>query len=213
MLRAEIERLFDENPEHYSESDHELFQRFKNALNAGEIRAAEPDEASKTGWRVNAWVKKGILLGFRIGHLVEMCSQGAQQDFFDKSTYPLKTFSIDSGVRIVRQNGKCLLSRADTIDAAAGLSRCKTPGQHSVLTVRKRLVRRRNRRSSAQVRNERRNPITQPDLPELCADEQLSHRLLVWFPREIFRENPNSTMVSARVGLTKARDRRTPSAC
>jgi len=101
MLRAEIERLFDENPEHYSESDHELFQRFKNALNAGEIRAAEPDEASKTGWRVNAWVKKGILLGFRIGHLVEMCSQGAQQDFFDKSTYPLKTFSIDSGVRIV----------------------------------------------------------------------------------------------------------------
>ncbi|HVB88312.1 MAG TPA: 2,3,4,5-tetrahydropyridine-2,6-dicarboxylate N-succinyltransferase [Candidatus Dormibacteraeota bacterium] len=101
MLRAEIERLFDENPEHYAESDHELFQRFKNALNSGEIRAAEPDAASKTGWRVNAWVKKGILLGFRIGRIVEMCSEGAQQDFFDKSTYPLKNFSIDSGVRIV----------------------------------------------------------------------------------------------------------------
>ncbi|MGH9717230.1 MAG: 2,3,4,5-tetrahydropyridine-2,6-dicarboxylate N-succinyltransferase [Candidatus Acidiferrales bacterium] len=101
MLRAEIERLFDESPERYSESDHELFQRFKNALNSGEIRAAEPDASSKTGWRVNAWVKKGILLGFRIGHIVEMCSESAEQDFFDKSTYPLKNFSIDSGVRIV----------------------------------------------------------------------------------------------------------------
>jgi 2,3,4,5-tetrahydropyridine-2-carboxylate N-succinyltransferase len=101
MLRAEIERLFDNNIERYSESDREVFQRFKNALNSGEIRAAEPDPSSKTGWRVNAWVKKGILLGFRMGHIVEMCSEGAQQDFFDKSTYPLKNFSIDSGVRIV----------------------------------------------------------------------------------------------------------------
>ncbi len=101
MLRAEIEQLFDESPEHYAESQYELFQRFKNALNSGEIRAAEPDGSSKTGWRVNAWVKKGILLGFRMGHMVEMCSEGAQQDFFDKSTFPLKNFSIDSGVRIV----------------------------------------------------------------------------------------------------------------
>jgi 2,3,4,5-tetrahydropyridine-2-carboxylate N-succinyltransferase len=101
MLRAEIERLFEENPGRYSESDHELFQHFKNALNFGEIRAAEPDGSSKTGWRVNAWVKKGLLLGFRMGHVVEMCSEGAQQDFFDKSTYPLKNFSVDSGVRIV----------------------------------------------------------------------------------------------------------------
>jgi len=101
MLRAEIERLFEEQPEWYSESDHELFQRFKNALNSGEIRSAEPDGTSKSGWRVNAWVKKGILLGFRMGHIVEMCSEGAQQDFFDKSTLPLKNFSIDSGVRIV----------------------------------------------------------------------------------------------------------------
>jgi 2,3,4,5-tetrahydropyridine-2,6-dicarboxylate N-succinyltransferase len=101
MLRTEIERLFDENPERYSEADHELFQRFKNALNSGEIRAAEPDGTSKTGWRVNAWVKKGILLGFRMGHIVEMCSEGAQQDFFDKSTFPLKNFSVDSAVRIV----------------------------------------------------------------------------------------------------------------
>lgn len=101
MLRAEIEQLFDQNPEQYSESNHELFQHFKNALNSGEIRAAEPDASLKAGWRVNAWVKKGILLGFRLGHVVEMCSERTQQDFFDKSTFPLKNFSIDSGVRIV----------------------------------------------------------------------------------------------------------------
>ena len=40
---------------------------FKNALNAGQMRAAEPDASTPTGWRVNAWVKKGILLGFRMG--------------------------------------------------------------------------------------------------------------------------------------------------
>ncbi|MGH9686655.1 MAG: 2,3,4,5-tetrahydropyridine-2,6-dicarboxylate N-succinyltransferase [Candidatus Acidiferrales bacterium] len=101
MLRAEIERIFDENPERYSESDRELFQHFKNALNSGEIRAAEPDASVKAGWRVNAWVKKGILLGFRMGHIAEMCSEGTQQNFFDKSTFPLKNFSVDSGVRIV----------------------------------------------------------------------------------------------------------------
>lgn len=101
MLRAEIEQLFDQNPGQYSESNHELFQHFKNALNSGEIRAAEPDASLKAGWRVNAWIKKGILLGFRLGHVVEMCSERTQQDFFDKSTFPLKNFSIDSGVRIV----------------------------------------------------------------------------------------------------------------
>ncbi len=101
MLHAEIERLFDENPARYTESHVELFQRFKNALNAGEIRAAEPDASSTTGWRVNAWVKKGILLGFRMGKVVPLSTDGSQQAFFDKSTYPVKNFSADSGVRIV----------------------------------------------------------------------------------------------------------------
>jgi 2,3,4,5-tetrahydropyridine-2,6-dicarboxylate N-succinyltransferase len=100
MLRAEIERLFEENPEHYTEENLELFQHFKNALNAGEIRAAERDAPSKTGWRVNAWVKKGILLGFRMGKIVAMSGEGPLP-FFDKATYPLKTFSTNSGVRIV----------------------------------------------------------------------------------------------------------------
>jgi 2,3,4,5-tetrahydropyridine-2-carboxylate N-succinyltransferase len=101
MLRAEIERLFDENPARYSEEHHRLFQQFKEALNTGEVRAAEPDAASRSGWRVNAWVKKGILLGFRMGAIVDMSIDAARQPFFDKSTYPVKRFAADSGVRIV----------------------------------------------------------------------------------------------------------------
>ncbi len=101
MLRAEIERLFDENPERYTNERQQLFQQFKDALNTGEVRAAEPDAASRSGWKVNAWVKKGILLGFRMGAIVDMSIDATRQPFFDKSTYPAKRFSADSGVRIV----------------------------------------------------------------------------------------------------------------
>jgi 2,3,4,5-tetrahydropyridine-2-carboxylate N-succinyltransferase len=101
MLRAEIERLFDENPARYSEEHHRLFQQFKEALNTGEVRAAEPDAAARSGWKVNAWVKKGILLGFRMGAIVDMSIDAGKQPFFDKSTYPVKRFAANSGVRIV----------------------------------------------------------------------------------------------------------------
>ncbi|MGA8368395.1 MAG: 2,3,4,5-tetrahydropyridine-2,6-dicarboxylate N-succinyltransferase [Candidatus Acidiferrales bacterium] len=100
-LHREIERLFDENPREYAAAHLRLFQSFKDALNSGEIRAAQPDPSASTGWRVNAWVKKGILLGFRIGTMVKMATAASPQPFFDKFTYPLKTFSLTSGVRIV----------------------------------------------------------------------------------------------------------------
>jgi 2,3,4,5-tetrahydropyridine-2-carboxylate N-succinyltransferase len=101
MLHAEIEQLFEKNPAEYTREHRDLFQRFKNALNSGEIRAAEPDSSAKTGWRVNAWVKKGILLGFRMGATVDMSIDAARQPFFDKATYPVKSFTATSGVRIV----------------------------------------------------------------------------------------------------------------
>ena len=97
-LRQEIEKLFDERPAEYRAGDRELFEQFRALLNTGALRSAERDDSCETGWRVNAWVKKGILLGFRIGGIVEMGSQG---QFFDKSTYPPKQFSVESGVRIV----------------------------------------------------------------------------------------------------------------
>ena len=100
-MKLPIERLFDENPASYGEEQRRLFQQFKDALNSGEVRAAEPDSAAATGWRVNPWVKKGILLGFRMGAIVDMSIDAARQPFFDKSTYPVKEFSAESGVRIV----------------------------------------------------------------------------------------------------------------
>jgi 2,3,4,5-tetrahydropyridine-2-carboxylate N-succinyltransferase len=98
-LQNEIEELFGKQPGAYSEADKQLFERFRAQLNAGILRAAEPDPAASTGWRVNAWVKKGILLGFRIGEMVAMSEAGSQ--FFDKSTYPLRKMALDDRVRVV----------------------------------------------------------------------------------------------------------------
>ncbi|MEJ5368832.1 MAG: 2,3,4,5-tetrahydropyridine-2,6-dicarboxylate N-succinyltransferase [Bryobacteraceae bacterium] len=100
-MQQQIEALFENPPEQYSAADFALFAAFKEALNAGRIRAAEPDAASPTGWRVNAWVKKGILLGFRMGALVDMSIDAARQPWFDKSTYPVKRLKPEDGVRIV----------------------------------------------------------------------------------------------------------------
>ena len=101
MLPEQIEALFDAPPASYTAEHHSLFSNFKLALNQGTIRAAEPDSASPTGWRVNAWVKKGILLGFRMGAIVDMSLDGAKLPFFDKSTYPLRHLTVADGVRIV----------------------------------------------------------------------------------------------------------------
>jgi 2,3,4,5-tetrahydropyridine-2,6-dicarboxylate N-succinyltransferase len=101
MLPSEIEQLFDSPPPQYTEEHRRTFDAFKAALNRGEVRAAEPDDASKTGWRINAWVKKGILLGFRMGKLVDMSVDRERQPFFDKDTYPTKAVNLASQVRIV----------------------------------------------------------------------------------------------------------------
>jgi len=76
MLRSQIERLFDAPEPQYTEADAKLFEEFKEGLNRGEIRAAERDPAAKSGWRANAWVKKGILLGFRMGCVVYFSLHG-----------------------------------------------------------------------------------------------------------------------------------------
>ena len=100
-MRIEIEALFDEKPQTYTEDHFALFQRFKQALNAGEVRSAEPDLEARSGWRVNAWVKKGVLLGFRMGAVVDMSVDAARQPYLDKATFPVKQFSTRDGVRIV----------------------------------------------------------------------------------------------------------------
>lgn len=101
LLASQVEELFDHAPEKYSGEHRSVFQQFKDALNSGQVRAAEPDKRARTGWRVNAWVKKGILLGFRMGTIVEMGPYPTAQPFLDKSTYPVKTIHRDEGVRLV----------------------------------------------------------------------------------------------------------------
>src|SRR6184192_1318909 len=98
-LRKQIETLAAREAGNYSDADFALFNEFKAALNRGEIRAAERDADGK--WQTNAWVKRGILLGFRMGSIVEMTPSGAPLQFLDKNTYPIRKFSIDDRVRIV----------------------------------------------------------------------------------------------------------------
>ncbi len=95
-LETVIEELFNHPPAQYSDEHKNVFFEFRDLLNRGAVRAAEPDASQPSGWRVNPWVKKGILLGFRIGGIVEMSGQ-----FFDKSTYPLKRIGASDGVRVV----------------------------------------------------------------------------------------------------------------
>jgi 2,3,4,5-tetrahydropyridine-2,6-dicarboxylate N-succinyltransferase len=93
-LQAEIERLYSDRET--SPEAIRTFHQFREALTRGEIRAAE----KKSGqWQVNTWVKQGILLGFRLGELVET-DHGALS-FVDKSTYPARRFHIRDKVRVV----------------------------------------------------------------------------------------------------------------
>lgn len=100
-MQTDIEKLFDSPPSTYTEAHYDLFYAFKRKLNQGEVRSAEPDASAKHGWRVNAWVKKGILLGFRMGSIIDMSIDRTRQPFLDKATYPVRQFSTDDGVRIV----------------------------------------------------------------------------------------------------------------
>src|SRR5687768_10711926 len=98
-LQEQILELAARTEQSYSEADLTVFNEFKSALNRGEIRAAERDRAGK--WRTNAWVKRGILLGFRMGVIIEMTPSGAPLQFLDKNTYPIQRFTADDRVRIV----------------------------------------------------------------------------------------------------------------
>lgn len=74
-----------------------IFTAFRKALERGDIRAAEP--SGDGHWQANPWVKQGILFGFRLGILVDV-SDGSLR-FFDKDTYPMRSTTIEDGVRIV----------------------------------------------------------------------------------------------------------------
>jgi 2,3,4,5-tetrahydropyridine-2-carboxylate N-succinyltransferase len=99
-LQEKIERYFAAGAEASGDPGAmDAFLELRSALSAGRVRAAEPDPESTLGWRVNAWVKQGILLGFRLGKLVPM--GGDAFSFVDKGTYPTRRFGLEQGVRVV----------------------------------------------------------------------------------------------------------------
>jgi 2,3,4,5-tetrahydropyridine-2-carboxylate N-succinyltransferase len=100
-LKHTIESLFAAGAHANKVEARDAFTQLRAALGAGEVRAAEPDPTSPTGWRVNTWVKQGILLGFRFGDLVDMSASDRGLPFYDKDTMPLKYPGTDGGVRIV----------------------------------------------------------------------------------------------------------------
>ncbi|MGC8550545.1 MAG: 2,3,4,5-tetrahydropyridine-2,6-dicarboxylate N-succinyltransferase [Acidobacteriaceae bacterium] len=74
------------------------FEELRDSLEEGTVRSAVPDVTHPHGWRVNAWVKRGILLGFRLGKLA---ASGNDLSFVDKDTYPVRTFIPSQQIRIV----------------------------------------------------------------------------------------------------------------
>lgn len=96
-LQEKIQNLITKSE--FDADDRAVFEQFKTALRRGEIRAAEKDENGN--WTVNAWVKQGILLGFKMGKMVNMSFSGESFQFFDKETYPLRPMNLDDKIRIV----------------------------------------------------------------------------------------------------------------
>jgi len=94
-LKSSIERLASQGEVECDPDARRTFLEFRDQLTQGKIRAAEK---KNTRWIVNAWVKQGILLGFRLGVLQEM---PAGLSFVDKDTFPAREFTVADRVRIV----------------------------------------------------------------------------------------------------------------
>jgi 2,3,4,5-tetrahydropyridine-2-carboxylate N-succinyltransferase len=100
-LRERVERLASLGAGAARDEARACFAELRAALSQGAVRAAEPDAATASGWRVNAWVKQGILLGFRHGDVVDASMDHGRLAFFDKDTLPLRRLDVGAGVRIV----------------------------------------------------------------------------------------------------------------
>jgi 2,3,4,5-tetrahydropyridine-2-carboxylate N-succinyltransferase len=96
-LKSSIESLCNREPISDRDEARQAFLDFRAALTRGEIRAAERINGR---WTVNAWVKQGILLGFRLGELTEM-PDGDVLSFIDKDTFPARRLTLADGVRLV----------------------------------------------------------------------------------------------------------------
>ena len=100
-LAEEIRRLYELGDQADRDRARKAFAVLRGALSQGRVRAAEPDAALACGWRVNTWVKQGILLGFRWGVMTDASMDHGRLSFVDKDTLPLKKISTEDGIRIV----------------------------------------------------------------------------------------------------------------
>jgi 2,3,4,5-tetrahydropyridine-2-carboxylate N-succinyltransferase len=100
-LAARIDELYSAGASADRDAARATAAELRALLTAGQVRAAEPDARGLTGWRVNAWVKRGILLAFRFGDVADMSADHGRWSFFDKDTLPIRRFDAQSGVRIV----------------------------------------------------------------------------------------------------------------
>jgi 2,3,4,5-tetrahydropyridine-2,6-dicarboxylate N-succinyltransferase len=100
-LAEEITTLFEQGASAPKQPARESFARLRAELSAGRVRSAEPDPSCPTGWRVNAWVKQGILLGLRFGDIIDVGVGKGRWPFLDKDTMPLKQLDLSSGVRVI----------------------------------------------------------------------------------------------------------------
>ena len=98
QLREQIESIAERRDGNFTPADRAVFDEFKHALNRGEVRAAQRNVDGV--WLVHSWVKRGLLLGFRMGALSDM-SEGNSFKFFDKDTYPARPTQMNENVRIV----------------------------------------------------------------------------------------------------------------
>jgi 2,3,4,5-tetrahydropyridine-2,6-dicarboxylate N-succinyltransferase len=101
MLETDIQQLAAAGAAADRERVRGAFAELRAALSAGTVRAAEPDSLNPVGWRVNTWVKQGILLGFKFGDIVDASMDHGKLPFYDKDTLPLKKPGLAAGVRIV----------------------------------------------------------------------------------------------------------------
>ena len=100
-LPQRIATLFAQGAEADKSAARDAFFELQRLLGRGEIRAAEPDTSTASGWRVNPWVKQGILLGFRFGDIVDVSADHGRWPFYDKDTMPLKKPGPGASIRIV----------------------------------------------------------------------------------------------------------------
>ena len=90
MLEADIKELVSAGNAADRDRARAAFAELREALSSGRVRAAEPDATNAAGWRVNTWVKQGILLGFKFGDMIDASMDHGKLPFYDKDTLPLK---------------------------------------------------------------------------------------------------------------------------